>query len=137
MINKRIKQQVRYISLSWHCKNISDFIPIVIIETTREYFGCTNISISDFSCLKKCTIEGKYLHFYNDPNIVSFKRVMRGNLERPKFQRKISHSVLSVRQLEKKDTPPDKRIPGKGKPRLMKSLVPRSKGDERTSKYQK
>ena len=60
---------------------------------------------------------------------------MKGNFERPKFQRKIFHNVLSVRQLDKKDTPPDKRIPGKGKPHLIKSSVPRSKGDERNSKY--
>ena len=60
---------------------------------------------------------------------------MKGNLERPKFQRKISHSVLSVRQLYKKDTPLDKRILGKGKPHLMKSLVSRSKIDERNGKY--
>ena len=62
---------------------------------------------------------------------------MKGNLERQKFQRKISHNVLSVRQLDKKDTPLDKRIPGKGKPHLMKSLVTRSKIDERNSKYYK
>ena len=60
---------------------------------------------------------------------------MREILERTKFQRKISHNVLSVRQLEKKDTPLDRRIPCKGKPHLIKSLVPRSKGDERNSKY--
>ena len=60
---------------------------------------------------------------------------MRGNLEEPKFQRKTSHNVLSVRQLDKKDTPLDKRIPSKGKPRLIKSLVSRSKIDERNGKY--
>ena len=73
--------------------------------------------------------------FDNDQNIASFRRAMRGNLERPKFHRKISHSVLSVRQLDKKDTPLDKRIPSKSKPHLMKSLFPRSKIDERNSKY--
>ena len=62
---------------------------------------------------------------------------MRGNLGRPKFKRKISHKVFSVRQLDNKDTPLDKRIPVKGKPRSMKSLVQRSKSDERNSKYNK
>ena len=62
---------------------------------------------------------------------------MRGNLEEPKFQRKTSHKVLSVRQLDKKGTPLDKRIPSKGKPRLIKSLVSRSKIDERNGKYYK
>ena len=79
--------------------------------------------------------DGRHIHFDNDQNIVYFRRVMRRNLERPKCQRKISHGVLSVRQLEKKDTPLDKRISGKGKPHRMKSLLPRSKGDERNSKY--
>ena len=82
-------------------------------------------------------IEGRYIHFDNDQNIVFFRRVMRGNLEEPKFQRKTSHNVLSVRQLDKKDTPLDKRIPGKGKPHLMKSLVPRTKSEERNGKYYK
>ena len=62
---------------------------------------------------------------------------MRRNLEEPKFQRKTSHNVLSVRQLDKKGTPLDKRIPSKGKPHLMKSLVSRSKIDEINGKYYK
>ena len=82
-------------------------------------------------------IEDRYIHFDNDQNIVFFRRVMRGNLEEPKFQRKTSHNVLSVRQLDKKDTPLDKRIPSKGKPHLMKSLVTRSKIHDRNSKYHK
>ena len=77
------------------------------------------------------------MHFHNYQNIVSFRTVMRGKLERPKFKRKISHKVLSVRQLDKKDTPLDKSIPGKGKPHSMRSLVQRSKSDERNSKYYK
>ena len=62
---------------------------------------------------------------------------MKRSLERLKFQTKISHNVLSVRQLDKKDTPLDKRIPGKSNPHLMKGLVPRSNTDERNGKYHK
>ena len=62
---------------------------------------------------------------------------MKGKSERKKFQRQISHNVLSVRQLDQKDPPVDKRIPVKNKPHLMKGLVPRSKRDERNGKYYK
>ena len=72
-----------------------------------------------------------FLYFVNN---LLCRKIIRGDLGRKKFQRTISHNILTVRQLDKKNASIDKSSPGKRKSHLMETLVPRSKSDERTSK---
>ena len=76
----------------------------------------------------------EYAHFHEFGNHSYCRKIIRGDLGRKKFQRTISHNILTVRQLDKKNASIDKNSPGKRKSHLMETLVPRSKSDERTSK---
>ena len=117
------------ISLNRLCPCIEKFIAKVL------NFICTSWIVEiNFSGYWKEFRRVEYANFLDFGNNLHCRKIIRGDLGRKKFQRTISHNILTVRQLDKKNASLDKSSPGKRKSHLMETLVPRSKSDERTSK---